>query len=221
MLHHGSDAPLRIGHSSHENMRLRSNDLPPLSHTVQTQGYRVGNPGASHTPFVHCHAGSSSSHLPEPAVNYPHRSEEGFAPVGSHMDNRRAATKRKDPIVHPAGISATGYYVGSSSNTQLSNSVQPNTAPLSEPLLRQIPLSIDRSGWDGLHLIHQEGFQRNVRACQRHSHNISLQPRSASTYPLNSVHVPSFGSTTSASLSMSVERNQASVSVQTRNVPSG
>ncbi|ONM00077.1 hypothetical protein ZEAMMB73_Zm00001d030046 [Zea mays] len=162
MLHHGSDAPLRIGHSSHENMRLRSNDLPPLSHTVQTQGYRVGNPGASHAPFVHCHAGSSSSHLPEPAVNYPHMSEEGFAPVGSHMDNRRAATKRKDPIVHPAGISATGYYVGSSSNTQLSNSVQPNPAPLSEPLLRQIRLSIDRSGWDGLHLIHQEGFQRNV-----------------------------------------------------------
>ncbi|AQK90352.1 putative RING zinc finger domain superfamily protein isoform X2 [Zea mays] len=221
MLHHGSDAPLRIGHSSHENMRLRSNDLPPLSHTVQTQGYRVGNPGASHAPFVHCHAGSSSSHLPEPAVNYPHRSEEGFAPVGSHMDNRRAATKRKDPIVHPAGISATGYYVGSSSNTQLSNSVQPNPAPLSEPLLRQIPLSIDRSGWDGLHLIHQEGFQRNVRARQRHSHNISLEPRTASTYPLNSVHVPSFGSTTSASLSMSVERNQASVSVPTRNVPSG
>ncbi|ONM31855.1 hypothetical protein ZEAMMB73_Zm00001d040704 [Zea mays] len=108
MLHHGCDAPLRIGHSSHENMRHRSNDLPPLSHTVITQGYRVGNPGASHAPFVHCHAGSSSSHLPEPAVNYPHMSEEGFAPVGSHMDNRRAATKRKDPIVHPAGISATG-----------------------------------------------------------------------------------------------------------------
>ncbi|PWZ34044.1 UDP-arabinopyranose mutase 3 [Zea mays] len=108
MLHHGCDAPLRIGHSSHENMRHRSNDLPPLSHTVITQGYRVGNPGASHAPFVHCHAGSSSSHLPEPVVNYPHMSEEGFAPVGSHMDNRRAATKRKDPIVHPAGISATG-----------------------------------------------------------------------------------------------------------------
>lgn len=219
LLHHGSDATLRIGHSSTGNMGLRSNDLPSSSRTVQTLGYRVGNPGTSHAPFVHCHAGSSSSHLPEPAVNYPHRSEEGFAPVGSHMDNRRAAMKRKDPSVHPAGISATGYYVGSSSNTQPSNCVQPNPAPLAEPFLRQIPLSIDRSGWDGQHLIHQEGFQRNVRA--RHSHNISLEPRSASTYPLNSVHVPSFGSTASASSSTSVERNQAPVSVPTRTVPAG
>jgi len=137
------------------------------------------------------------------------------------MNNRRAAIKRKDPSVHPAGISATGYYVGSSSNTQPSNSVQPNPAPLAEPFLHQIPLSIDQSGWDGQHLnlIHQEGFQRNVRA--RHSHNISLEPRSASTYPLNSVHVPSFGSTASASSSTSVERNQAPVSVPTRTVPSG
>lgn len=220
LLHHGSDAPLRIGHSTHGNMGHRINDLPSSSRTVQTLGYRVGNPGTSHAPFVHYHAGSSSSHLPaEPAVDYLHRSEEGFAPVGSHIDNRRAAMKRKDPSVHPAGISATGYYVGSCSNTQPSNFVQPNPAPLAEPLLHQIPLSIDQSGWDGQHLIHQEGFQRNVRA--RHSHNISLEPRSASTYPLNSAHMSSFGSTASASSSTSVERNQAPVSLPTRTVPSG
>lgn len=186
---------------------------------MQTQGYRVGNPGTSHAPFAHCHAGSSSSHLPEPAVSYSHRSEEGFAPVGSHMDNRRAAMKRKDSSVHPAGMSATGYYVGSSSNTQPSNSLQPNPAPLAEPFLHQIPSTIDQSGWDGQHLIHQEGFQRNVRA--RHSHSISFEPRSASTFPLNSFHVPSFGSTASTSSSTSVERNQAPVSVPTRTVPSG
>lgn len=197
-------------------MGLGSNDFPSSSRSVQTLGYRVGNPGNSHAPFVHCHAGSSSSHLPEPAVNYPHRSEEGFAPVGSHMDNRRAAMKRKDPSVHP-GISATGYYVGSSSNTQPSNSVQPNPDPLAEPFLRRIPLSIDQNGWDDQHLVHQEGFQRNVRA--RHSHSISLEPRSASTYSLNSL--PSFGSTASASLSTSVERNRAPVSVPTSTVPSG
>uniref|UniRef100_A0A804MZQ1 RING-type E3 ubiquitin transferase n=1 Tax=Zea mays TaxID=4577 RepID=A0A804MZQ1_MAIZE len=220
LLHHGSDAPLRIGHSSHGNMGLRINDLPSSSRTVQTLGYRVGNPGTSHAPFVHFHAGSSGSHLPDPAVNYPHRSEEGFAPVGSHMDNRRAAMKRKGPSVHPAGISATGYYVGSSSSTQPSNSVQPNAAPLAEPFLRQIPLSIDQSGWDIQHLIHQEGFQRNVRA--RHS-SIPLVPRSASTYPLNinSVHVPSFGSTASASSSAPVEMNQVPVSLPTRTLPSG
>jgi hypothetical protein len=201
-------------------MGLRINDLPSSSRTVQTLGYRVGNPGTSHAPFVHFHAGSSSSHLPDPAVNYPHRSEEGFAPVGSHMDNRRAAMKRKGPSVHPAGISATGYYVGSSSSTQPSNSVQPNAAPLAEPFLRQIPLSIDQSGWDIQHLIHQEGFQRNVRA--RHS-SIPLVPRSASTYPLNinSVHVPSFGSTASASSSAPVEMNQVPVSLPTRTLPSG
>lgn len=220
LLHHGSDAPLRIGHSSHGNMGLRINDLPSSSRTVQTLGYRVGNPGTSHAPFVHFHAGSSGSHLPDPAVNYPHRSEEGFAPVGSHMDNRRAAMKRKGPSVHPAGISATGYYVGSSSSTQPSNSVQPNAAPLAEPFLRQIPLSIDQSGWDVQHLIHQEGFQRNVRA--RHS-SIPLVPRSASTYPLNinSVHVPSFGSTASASSSAPVEMNQVPVSLPIRTLPSG
>lgn len=199
-------------------MGLSSNELPSSSRAAQTLGYRVGNPGTSHASFGHFPAGSLGSHLPEPAVSYPHSSEEGFAPVSSHVDNRRAAMKRKVPSVHPVGISASGYYVGSSSNTQLSNSVQPNPAIPTESFLPQIPLSIGQSGWDGQHLIHQEGFQRNVRA--RHSHNISLEPRPVSTYPSNSVPVPSFGSAASASLGTSVETNQAP-SVPTRTVPSG
>ncbi|CAO2185779.1 unnamed protein product [Urochloa humidicola] len=199
LAHHRNDAPLRIGHSSHGNMTIRSNDLPSSSRAVQTLGYRVGNPGSSHASFVHCPAGSSGSHLAEPAVSYPHISEEGFAPVSSHMDNRRAAMKRKSPIIHPADISANGYYVGSSSNTQLSNSVQPNPAPLAEPFLPQMHFTIGQSGWNGQNLIHQEGFQRNVRA--RHN--------------------PSFGSAASASLGTSVERNQVPAPVPARAVPSG
>ena len=208
-MHH--DAPLRIGHSSHGNVTVRSNDLPSSGHPVQTLGYRVGNPGTSHAPFVHYPAGSFSSHLAEPAVSYPHRSEEGFAPVSSHMENRRAAVKRKNPIINPVGISANGYYVGSSSNTQLSNSVQPNPAPLADPFLPQMPLRIGQSGWNGQHLIQQEGFQRNVRA--RHNHNISLEARPAPAYTANTIHLPSFGSAASAvPLGTSVERNQAPVS---------
>ncbi|CAO2199122.1 unnamed protein product [Urochloa humidicola] len=219
LAHHRNDAPLRIGHSSHGNMTIRSNDLPSSSRAVQTLGYRVGNPGSSHASFVHCPAGSSGSHLAEPAVSYPHISEEGFAPVSSHMDNRRAAMKRKSPIIHPADISANGYYVGSSSNTQLSNSVQPNPAPLAEPFLPQMHFTIGQSGWNGQNLIHQEGFQRNVRA--RHNHNISLDARPASTYTANSIHQPSFGSAASASLGTSVERNQVPAPVPARAVPSG
>ncbi|OEL35972.1 E3 ubiquitin-protein ligase MBR1 [Dichanthelium oligosanthes] len=219
LVHHRSDAPLRIGHSSHGNMTLRSNDLPSSSRAAHALGYRVGNPGSSHASFVHCPAASSSGHLVEPAVSFSHRSEEGFAPMSSHVDNRRTAMKRKNPITHPVGISASGYYVGSSSNTQLSNSVQPNPAPVAEPFLPQMPLSIDQSGWDGQHLTHQEGFQRNVRA--RHNHNISLEPIPASTYTANSIHMPSFGSSASASLGPSVERNQVPVSVPTSTVPSG
>ncbi|CAO2161160.1 unnamed protein product [Urochloa humidicola] len=219
LAHHRNDGPLRIGHSSHGNMTIRSNDLPSSSRAVQTLGYRGGNPGTSHASFVHCPAGSSGSHLAEPAVSYPHISEEGFAPVSSHMNNRRAAMKRKSPIIHPADNGANGYYVGSSSNTQLSNSVQPNPAPLAEPFLPQMHFTIGQSGWNGQNLIHQEGFQRNVRA--RHSHNISLDARPASTYTANSIHQPSFGSAASASLGTSVERNQVPAPVPPRAVPSG
>jgi E3 ubiquitin-protein ligase RNF38/44 len=128
--------------------------------------------------------------------------------------------KRKNPIINPVGISANGYYVGSSSNTQLSNSVQPNPAPLAEPFLPQMPLRISQSGWNGQHLIHQEGFQRNVRA--RHNHNISLEPVLAPAHTANTIHLPPFSSAASAvSLGTSVERNQATVSAPARTVPSG
>lgn len=218
LVHRQSDAPLRIGPSSHGNMTVRSNDLPSSSHAVQPVGYRVGNQGTTHASFVHYPAGSSSSHLAEPAVSYQHRSEEGFPPVSSHMDNR-TAVKRKNPIINPVEFSVNGSYVGSSSNTQLTDSVQPNPAPPAEPFLPQMHFSIGQSAWNGQHLIHQEGFQRNVRA--RHNHSVSLQPRSAPSYTANTIHLPSFGSVASASLGTSGERNQAPISVQARTVPPG
>jgi len=74
-----------------------------------------------------------------------------------------------------------------------------------------MPLRIGQSGWNGQHLIQQEGFQRNVRA--RHNHNISLEARPAPAYTANTIHLPSFGSAASAGpLGTSVERNQAPVS---------
>lgn len=218
LVHHQSDAPLRIAPSSHGSMALRSNDLPSSSRAAQCPGYRVGNPGTAHASFVQCPSGSSTSRLPESALSYP--SEEGFAPASSHLDNRRASMKRKTPIIYPAdGTSAGGYYVGSSSNTELSNCVQANPTALTEPLHPQMPLRIGHSGWEGQQLIQQEEFQRNVRA--RHNYSISLEPRPASTYTANSIYPPSFRSTGSASLSTSVERNQAPVSVPTSTVPSG
>ncbi|KAL5226664.1 hypothetical protein ABZP36_014929 [Zizania latifolia] len=187
-------------------------NLPSSSQTAQYPGHRVRNSGALHNPYVHYPTGSSHGHVSynaqaEPPITYPHSSEEEFTPVSSHVDNRRAALKRKNPIIHPAdSIHADGYYGGSSSSTQFSNYLQPNVLPLSESLHPQMPLSIGTSNWNGQCLASQEGSQRNVRA--RHNYaNISAEPRS--------VH-----STSNVSPSTLVRRNGASFSTQTRIVPS-
>ncbi|KAL6627388.1 hypothetical protein ACP70R_031114 [Stipagrostis hirtigluma subsp. patula] len=217
LMHHGSDSPLRIGPSGHGSMAIRSNDLPSSSRAAQYD-HRIGNPGISHAPFFHYTPGSSSSHShlpydarPGPAVSYPHGSEAGSAPVSSHPDNRRAAMKRKHSIIHSGdGTSAGDCYVGSSSNSQY---MHPNPTSVTEPLLAQIPLSIGQSDWNGQLVANQDGEQRNVRA--RHSRNISLEPTSNNTLP------PSYRSTANASLSTSVERNHAPISVPTRTAASG
>ncbi|XP_062193435.1 E3 ubiquitin-protein ligase MBR2-like [Phragmites australis] len=222
LMHPGSDAPFRIGPSGHGSLSIRSDDFSSSSHAVQ-YGHRVGA-GISHVPFVPYSAGSSSSHLPydakpEPAVSYPHRSEEGSAPI-IHLDNRSATMKRKHPIIHPVdGTSAGDHYVGSSSNTQLSNYMHPDPSSVTEPMHAQMPLSIGHSNWNGQRVASQEGSQRNVRA--RHNRNISLEPRSTSTYTSNNTHPLSFHSTASASLSTSVERNHSPISMPTRPIPSG
>jgi hypothetical protein len=216
LLHHGHDAVLRIGPSNYGNMAVRSNDVPSSSRAVQCPSYRVGNTGASHASFVHC-PGSSSSHLPEPALSYPHRSEESIASVSSHLENRRAAVKRKSPIVHPADrISTSGYHVGSSSNSQVSHYAQPNPASLNEHLT-QMPLRIGQSDWNSQQLFLQEEFQRNV--ITRLGHNISLAP--APTHTANSIYQPPLQSTASASLSTLVARSQTPISVPARTAPSG
>jgi hypothetical protein len=216
-LHHGRDAALRIGPSNYGSMAVRSNDVPSSSPAAQCPSYRVGNTGGSRASFAHC-PGSSNSHFPEPALSYPHGSEESIAPVSSHLGNRRAAVKRKRPIVHPEdGNSTSGYYVGSSSNTQVSNYAQPDPTSLNEHLTQMPPLSIGQSGWGGQQLLQQQGFQRNVRA--RHDHHISSEP--ASTNAANNIYLPPHRSTASASLSTLVASNQAPISVPARTAPSG
>jgi hypothetical protein len=216
-LHHGRDAALRIGPSNYGTMAVRSNDVPSSSRAAQCPSYRAGNTGALHASFVHC-PGSSNSHFPEPALSYPHRSEESIAPVSSHLENIRAAVKRKSPIVHPAdGNSTSGYYVGSSSNTQVSNYAQPDPTSLNEHLTQMPSLSIGQSGWDGQQLLQQQGFQRNVRS--RHNDHISLEP--ASTHAATSIYLPPHRSTACTSLSTLAVSNQAPIYVPARTAPSG
>ncbi|KAE8787409.1 RING finger protein 44 [Hordeum vulgare] len=210
--HSVSDAPLRIGPPGFGSMASRSNDVPSSSHATQFPGHRVGNPGTSHVSFVPYRTGRSSGHVPYDAQPKP--------ALSSHVDNRMVAMKRKNLFPSVEGMDAIDYYVGSSSNSQFSDFVQPNPSALTEPLHPQMPLSIGPSNWIDQRLVNQEGYQRNVRA--RHdSANILLEPRPASTHtPSNNNQLP-FHSTTSAFISTSAERNQAPFSLPTRALPSG
>jgi E3 ubiquitin-protein ligase RNF38/44 len=137
--------------------------------------------------------------------------------MSSHVDSRRVALKRKNPV---DGLGAGDYYVGSSSSSRFSNIVQPNSTAHTEPLFPQMPLSIGPSNWHDQPLVNQEGSQRNVRA--RHDHaNISVEPRPGSTSTSSNNHLPLFHSAASAFRSTSAERNQALFSLQTRTLPSG
>ncbi|TVU21732.1 hypothetical protein EJB05_31389, partial [Eragrostis curvula] len=219
LLHYGRDAALRIGPSSHGSMAPRLNDVPSSSRAAQFLSYRVGSSGNSHVSSVHCPSGSSSSHLPEPSMSYPHRSEESVPPVSSHLENRRAAMKRKNPVVHHVdGTNTGGYYGGSSSNAQTSNYVQPSPIRLTETFT-QMPFG--QSGWDGQQLLQQEGLERNVRA--RHNYNFFMEPRPDITHAANNIYLPPLRSTASASLSTLVARNQPPISVPLppRTLPSG
>ncbi|KAM0918813.1 hypothetical protein ACQ4PT_008563 [Festuca glaucescens] len=221
--HMGGDAPLRLGPPGFGGMASRSNDATTSSsHAMQFPGHRVGNQGTSHVSFVPYRPGRSSSSVPydaqpKPAPSYPHGSEELFAPMSSHVDSRRVAMKRKNPV---DGLGAGDYYVGSSSSSRFSNIVQPNSTAHTEPLFPQMPLSIGPSNWHDQPLVNQEGSQRNVRA--RHDRaNISVEPRPGSTSTSSNNHLPLFHSAASAFRSTSAERNQALFSLQTRTLPSG
>jgi E3 ubiquitin-protein ligase RNF38/44 len=200
-------------------MASRSNDVPSSSHALEFPGHRVGNQGTSHVSFVPYRIGRSSGDVPydvqpKPAPSYSHASEELFAPMSSHVDSRRVAMKRKNPV---DGINAGDYYVGSSSNSRFSNIVQPNPTALSQPLLPQMPLSIGPSNWTDQRLVNQEGSQRNVRART----NIPMEPRPDSTSTSSNNHLSLFHSAASAFRSTSAERNQASFSLSARTLPSG
>ncbi|KAK3160411.1 hypothetical protein QOZ80_1BG0059100 [Eleusine coracana subsp. coracana] len=114
-----------------------------------------------------------------------------------------------------ASQASIAHYPGSSSSHLPEPAPMP--ASLAEPLA-QMPLSIGQSGWDGQQLYRLAGFERNVRA--RHNHNISLEPRPASTHTASSIYPQPLRSTASPSPSTLVARNPP-ISVPARTASSG
>jgi hypothetical protein len=102
-------------------------------------------------------------------LSYPHRSEDNFIP-SSHMDDRRVALKRRNPIIHPVdGVNIGSSYAGSSSNPQFSRYMPPNHIPAPEPCPSRITSNMGSRYWSDHPFGGHGGSQRNVRG--RHDHN--------------------------------------------------
>lgn len=231
-MHPRNDAPNEAVSSGYGGATMRSNDLPSSSYIGQSYdqqiGAQIGAPGTLHTSYAgYPPAGSSSSsyapyntqHLP--ALSYPHRSEDNSFP-SSHVDDRRVALKRRNPITHPTdGVSSGGYYAGSSSNSQFSGYMPPNPVPNPEVCPPQIPSNLGSSHWNDRHFVNHEGSQRNVRG--RHNHNsIHLEHNPAAACPSSSIRVPPYHPNASGPfLSTPVQQDRTPLSLPPRIVPPG
>jgi len=225
-MHPRGDAPTGAGPSGYGATTARSNEHPSSSYAGQSYGQQIGAPGTLHAS----HAGyppagsSSSSYAPYntqhmPSLNYPRRSEDSFIP-GIHVDDRRVAPKRRNPITHPVdGVSAGGYYPGSSSNNQFSGYTPLNPVPTRETCPPQISLNMGSSHWNDHQFVNHEGSQRNVRG--RHDHSsIHSEYNSSTTCPSSSIHVPPYHQNANApSGSAPVQRERAPSSLPPRIVP--
>jgi hypothetical protein len=227
-MHPRSDAvngPLSPGYGG---AAIRSNDLPSSSHIGQPHTQPIEAPGTMLAPYAgYPHAGSSSSiyaphntqHLP--ALSYPHRSEDSFAP-SSHIDDRRVAQKRRNPIIHPMDGSSVGScYASSSSNPQFPRYMPPNPVPVPEPCPPRIPSNMGSSYWSDHRFGNHGGSQRNVRG--RHDHNsIHLGHSPGVACSSSSTHgPPHHGNAIGPSLSTAVPQDRAPFSVPPRLVPPG
>ncbi|KAF6982849.1 hypothetical protein CFC21_001182 [Triticum aestivum] len=227
-MHPRGDAPNGAGPSGYGVTTVRSNELPSSSYAGQSYGQQMGAPGTLHAS----HAGyppagsSSSSYAPYntqhvPSLSYPNRSEDSFIP-GVHVDDRRVAPKRRNPITHPVdGVSAGGYYPGSSSNNQFSGYVPLNPVPTRETCPPQISSNMGSSHWNDHQFLNHEGSQRNVRG--RHDHSsIHSEYNSSTACPSSSVHVPPYHPNANAPFgSAPVQRERAPLSLPPRIVPPG
>jgi len=175
-MHSRTDAANGALSSGYGGAPIRPNDIPSSSHTGQSHIQHSDAPGtmlASYSGYPH--AGSSSSiyaphntHHPPP-LSYPHRSEDNFIP-SSHMDDRRVALKRRNPIIHPVdGVNIGSSYAGSSSNPQFSRYMPPNHIPAPEPCPSRITSNMGSRYWSDHPFGGHGGSQRNVRG--RHDHN--------------------------------------------------
>jgi len=228
-MHPRSDAvngPLSAGYGG---ATIRSNDLPSSSHIGQPQTQPIEAPGTMLAPYAgYPHAGSSSSiYAPHntqhpPALSYPHRSEDSFTP-SSHMDDRRVAQKRRNPIIHPMDGSSVGScYASSSSNPQFPRYMPPNPIPVPEPCPPRMPSNMGSSYWSDNRFGNHGGSQRNVRG--RHDHNsIHLGHSPAIACSSSSTHGPPHHGTTTIgpSLSTAVPQDRAPFSAPPRLVPPG
>ncbi|KAM3407541.1 hypothetical protein ACQJBY_001120 [Aegilops geniculata] len=226
-VHPRGDAPNGAGPSGYGVTTVRSNELPSSSYTGQSYGQQIGAPGTLHAS----HAGyppagsSSSSYAPYntqhvPSLIYPRRSEDSFIP-GVHVDDRRVAPKRRNPITHPVdGISAGGYYPGSSSNNHISGYMPLNPVPTRETCPPQISSNMGSSHWNDHQFLNHEGSQRNVRG--RHDHSsIHSEYNSSTACPSSSVHVPPYHPNANAPFGAPVQRERAPLSLPPRIVPLG
>lgn len=224
-MHPRSDPANGAGSSGYVGNTMRSNDLPSSSYAGQAYGQQ--NRAPIHASYSgHAPAGSSSgSYAPYntqhmPASSYPHGSEDNFIP-SSHVDGRRVALKRRNPIIHPTdGFGVGNYYAGSSSNTQFSRPMPPNPIPPPESCVR-MPSHLGSNHWNDHRYVNHEGSQRNVRG--RHDHStIHLEQSPAAACPSSSINVPPYHPNANGPFgSTPVQRDRAPLSVHPRILPPG
>ncbi|XP_062179931.1 probable E3 ubiquitin-protein ligase HIP1 [Phragmites australis] len=222
-MHPRSDAPNGALSSGYGSATIRSNDLPSSSYTRQSHTQQIVAPGTLHASY----AGSSSSiYAPHnaqhmPALSYPHRSEDNFIP-NSHMDDRRVAQKRRNPIIHPMdGASVGSYYAASSSNSQFPHYMPPNPIRAPESCPPGMPSNLGSSHWSDHHFSNHGGSQRNVRG--RHDQNsIHLGHSPAVACSSSSIHRPLHHANAIAPpLSTAMRQDRAPFSVPPRVIPPG
>lgn len=216
-MHSRTDAANGALSSGYGGAPIRPNDIPSSSHTGQSHIQHSDAPGtmlASYSGYPH--AGSSSSiyaphntHHP-PSLSYPHRSEDNFIP-SSHMDDRRVALKRRNPIIHPVdGVNIGSCYAGSSSNPQF-----PRYIPAPEPCPPRVTSNMGSSYWSDHPFGSHGGSQRNVRG--RHDHNpIHLGHNPGVPSASSSTHGPQNHTTVIGPRSTAVPQDRAHFSIPPR-----
>ncbi|XP_040380633.1 probable E3 ubiquitin-protein ligase HIP1 isoform X2 [Oryza brachyantha] len=224
-MHPRSDPANGAGSSGCVGTTMRSNDLPSSSYAGQAYGQQ--NRAPVHASYSgHAPAGSSSgSYAPYntqhmPALNYPHGLEDNFIP-SSHVDGRRVALKRRNPINRPTdGFGAGNYYAGSSSNPQFSHPMPPNPIPPPETCVR-MHSHVGSSHWNDHFYVNHEGSQRNVRG--RHDHSsVHFEQNPATACPSSNISVPPYHPNANGPFrSTPVQRDRAPLTVHPRILPPG